>query len=1010
MLNQKGNMMNEFKFWTLLVGVWGLAVSAAVVETTTDQTAAGDWEVTVDAGSSNVVSVVQSGAGRIVKKGAGTLVLKTDNTFTGGVELQAGFLRVEHDHALGSGTLTILGQRSDYTGYCELQIMGAGPGDASVLTIPNDIHVTGNTTGQYPALMAFGQNSVLTGTITADQDFVFAEDYAAAKAIHSSQYNRYTVVVSLTFGELNVAGTLGNNGMTRWVFNGPVKTPVFDVTISRPKRPGDDSWDSNGNAHSAFQFNVPCQIGQIITGRHPFYCNAENVLPGTIFSPVTRFGKVANYLNFNGYGSKTAWNQVLGGLAGDPLESDDTQYTWQVNESKGTATLTLTGVEPDEGEVKKELVTSISLNNGLSVVVDADPGFMQTVSNRIHTMNGTITARSGGFRVAGTATFSNVTAIVVGKNGRFEQSSIIPGAFNKVTSLTVEGAFRAETLNAFQRNSKIALALASDASFSVAEGGQLIVTSFKLDGVAQLPGTYTHANCPPLAEGVRVVLHPAIYAAAAVWTGASGTDTLLGTPENWLNVPDPLDVTRGTLAVEIGSGATENGARMTYQGNASLYSITNLIPFTAGSGSVCTPFTIGPAAPGDTLTLHHGLFSNLGGQIVLEGHIALPEGKSSGSAVATNPLIIYYIVPFYKASETPQGVIESSRSAGGTGSAPLVLRNAVVDLPIRVRVSTVQATTLLAAPGSTNVVNGPVVGTDYQASLGAAENGVLELRGGFESAQTYRFVGPGEIRIVDKPVKDLGAFLEKGVHLVLDAEGNVFTGNTAREGLGLTSGVLEFRRNGCFNAGDLQLYFSGNATVNAAETGIEFNATTQRVGIARFNNVASTALLHGDYPAMLEITGQVREGATEKYVYASTNIMHVTGGLGFHVCGDTTFPIGKFDHTSCGDLEASAGTLELLADASWRCGTNFTARGTGTLKFHNARQIDRSFAQLHFADDGAVSIPAGVTLSVAAADVAGEPVPMGIYASGLTTGALANRVTGGGVLQVGRCGTLIIFK
>ena len=35
----------------------------------------GDWEVTVDAGSSNVVSVVQSGAGRIVKKGAGKMLV-----------------------------------------------------------------------------------------------------------------------------------------------------------------------------------------------------------------------------------------------------------------------------------------------------------------------------------------------------------------------------------------------------------------------------------------------------------------------------------------------------------------------------------------------------------------------------------------------------------------------------------------------------------------------------------------------------------------------------------------------------------------------------------------------------------------------------------------------------------------------------------------------------------------------------------------------------------------------
>ena len=57
-----------------LVVAFGCAFCAAagtITETTTDETASGDWEVTVAAGDSNVVTVAQSG--KIIKKGGGTL-------------------------------------------------------------------------------------------------------------------------------------------------------------------------------------------------------------------------------------------------------------------------------------------------------------------------------------------------------------------------------------------------------------------------------------------------------------------------------------------------------------------------------------------------------------------------------------------------------------------------------------------------------------------------------------------------------------------------------------------------------------------------------------------------------------------------------------------------------------------------------------------------------------------------------------------------------------------------
>ena len=172
------------KMFGFCLAVAFCAAAGTITEITEDVTATNDLVVTVAAGDSNVVTVAQSGSGKIIKKGGGYLVLRKNSTFTGGVELQEGFLMVDPDAdagtsgtvnctALGSGDVTILGQRDGYTGYCELGIVGAGSNDTRIVTITNNIHVTGTSNGTYPALVIYGQKSVLTGKITADHDFYF---------------------------------------------------------------------------------------------------------------------------------------------------------------------------------------------------------------------------------------------------------------------------------------------------------------------------------------------------------------------------------------------------------------------------------------------------------------------------------------------------------------------------------------------------------------------------------------------------------------------------------------------------------------------------------------------------------------------------------------------------------------------------------------------------------------------------------------------------------------------
>lgn len=84
--------------------------------------------------SLNISSVIQGSAGNgIIKTGEGFLQLSANNTFTGGVNVQAGGLVIGHNSALGSGTLTLHDDTSITA-------------DASARTVTNAVTILGDFT------------------------------------------------------------------------------------------------------------------------------------------------------------------------------------------------------------------------------------------------------------------------------------------------------------------------------------------------------------------------------------------------------------------------------------------------------------------------------------------------------------------------------------------------------------------------------------------------------------------------------------------------------------------------------------------------------------------------------------------------------------------------------------------------------------------------------------------------------------------------------------------------
>lgn len=507
-----------------------------------------------------------------------------------------------------------------------------------------------------------------------------------------------------------------------------------------------------------------------------------------------------------------------------------------------------------------------------------------------------------------------------------------------------------------------------------------------------------------------------LMADTATWVGGA-SDSLMTTMSNWQGSPASLDLSGGTLAVDV-----QSGSEMKYSGTTRISSITNNIAFVANGAN--TPFWIVPEAENDQLVLSGGLRSASGkGQLVLKGRIALPEGVSGGSASnGSNPYRIVYAPASWRTTATsvPSGIIEGLHATDGTtyGSAPLVLAGVSVYPPMAVN-GVANAASILGYTGTSNVVNGAFWSGASQSAVSVMAGATIDFRGGFSPDWAYRIIGTdnfenaGVVRITKTPVNwpqkssatatgNKTIIVQRKAHLIFDAENCWLRG-----GLGNESGLIEFARSGCFVDGTTKL--SENFHTQYYTPRIEFNTTTQRFSTVVFYNTNKDSWFHGNYPAMMEVTGVPYGTMTD----VSTNAIPINGGLGVHVCGNGTFPLARQNYKSCGDLEASAGTLMLCNDATWLNGTNFTARGTGCIKFTKAGQVNSDFAKIRLADSGTIEIPAGVTLVVQSLEVfsggnwevIGSPKNFDASSDGL----MAGRIVGGGTLRVlGNKGGLIL--
>ena len=999
--------------------------------TAVDMTALGDWEIEVPAKSTNVVTVAQTGAGRITKKGTGYLLFQTANDFSGGVQIDAGVVVVGHDGALGSGPVGIAGST---TAACQLRI------DTTLIqkktTIVNAITLQGDSASAHPALYF-----MLPATTGVDTPWTVT--FTGGVAANGD----------LWIGDNHPVETLWQ-GKKLYEFDCPVNAGAHDVRfVRRASMCGDvyfsgkltakelyfAGYKANGsNSAGRMHLGQENEIGSVSAAYNLLYLDEDNALgDADVYISESFSGALSQFLL---QGRDQHVRSLSSVKSKGPNESDI------VMSNSGTmATVTIDGDTDSSGKTSQ-----IRMTGTLSLVLDAkSDDFVQTIANRYHTMSGPITVKRGMLKLAGTSTFKSVPSIEIMTGGALEVSTTEVDCFSSVMTLAVSNGatFRVTSgvQNLFSDN-YLTMYLESGATIEFADATTLTIDVLYVDGkgYSARATPYTSADFPmlPSTLSINVTGQAPVVKEDVTWQGPEEGDFSIKTAANWGRdtAPDfvnesgyhPIFAASGERA-EVSEAVRFNGITFAPQTSTAGFTIAATDPAAAielGAETIVLPDEAEPSettheyviephvtmsneaewtvATNDTLALLGGL--DVGKPIAVTGDGRFVLG---GESTLPNADFDAFRQLFTGTIRNPDGSIGGITSST-TDEGSLVLHmclpsfgylncfsNAVIEKSVvfayGTRATTTGSYAFQVEPGSTNIFKGGIRMHQPWMYMNLCAGSETIFEGGYSAAWTQKLRGSGRLVVRKKPMRVYASSsqntcfeMTESSRLRLETTGCEF--NYLR--LSGSGNGVEFAVDNCCTNTPLQMNNnSANCRANLLSTRQEF----------KFLSSTANSIVTGDAGSELTIV----KGHQDEAAATATNALGaITGQLSLVMAGEGVQQIAGAC-TSTGDLTAANGVL--LLTGSWLNGTNFTARGTGTLKFAKKGQVDRHFARLHLADEGKIEIPEGVTLQFASADVNGVPVEAGVYtAADLKEGdPLYGRLVGG-TLCVGPLGVMIL--
>ena len=979
----------------LSVVVFSMMVMAAAFAD--DNANHADEALSIDVASGQTVtySGVLSGTTSITKTGAGTLVLSNGaNSFTGGITISAGIVKVTATGALGADAnpISIAGSTTQAN---QLLLAAAGA------TFANPITITAVANSANP-VVRFSADTTLTGTITG----------TAAGFSH-----RVDEGVTVTFnGPLNVSG----KDIIAYVwgdatYNGKVTCKRFNTAGSSPY-PTTGTVKFAAARHSISTMQVSRLLG--IKGL------ADNALPsGADYQHKVVDGSrpEQGVLDLGGH------NQTISRLSWSAVHLTAASTGCLVRSPDGKASLTITGGDK----------TFVSLMDDIDLIIDSSS--TQVFSNRLHGTCGDISVKKGIMRMQGTGAFQNVTNVTV-SGGTLDIQSTTALAFASATNLTVSsGSFLISDATPNPLTDGVCtLTLGASATIRVPSDMTLRVKDFIFNGTPMSKGSHTAATDAALdgilTGGGEIYVIGSATASADTWTGGGGANTALATAANWAGNASP-DLETGLFSPTFASGGTSAAV----SGSAAFGNVTltgavandnNAFTLTAADGEAAIEllggisieeaaaqaiytniFAFAPPVTllsaevatltvptNDVLSFAGGLTAPFG--ITLNGSggtLAIGGESSVGSTLLVNA-----------------GALELSGTLGPAGASLSVPANSATLANLRLNGATVlsdftfgaatggRANTWLSfAPGTSNEFAGVVKNTSNSWNIQAGGS-TLVFSGGIDhQVGKMLLLGEGTICFRENPFK-------------MKAQGsNYFSSREHGNGLRVVWEVasntipdirIDTDSSGCTFEYRVDDVFAGNANASLNQaTGKgthDFGSTTQRFAVV----YGSNGLLTGTHPSALTITCGVDDSSL-----ASTNLnCAIAGGLGLVMAGTKSFrlhtPVASV--TTCGDLAVESGTLEISERSGWLHGTNVFVRG-GVLKINGAHAFDDDFAQIHFSGDGKIEVPAGVCQRFAAGWNGGIRMRAGVM---YTAANLPEHVAGAGGIIIARTGTTLVFR
>lgn len=950
--------------------------------------------ITVSPGQTKVYSGVLSGTTSITKWGKGTLVLSNAaNDFTGGILIREGYVKATAQGALGTGTLdfrsgTVQGLIIDVT---------------DEATFSNPIVYAGKDSAwNSPSVQIYGGPVTLTGAITSDFDFFINHGTKSAGKTDKT----VTLLGDVTLAEGKM---LGIGAGAPFSLNCKLDVPILHLSPEGHWQQGKVQFWKNTSS-----------IGKIFTRAAQIEQKGAGALGGAELCLVQNWPLAESFglINLNGK------NATLSAIGYDPAMDSG---SWpRNNNDKGSLLVTWSDASVVTISGKDENATCWhKLDGAISLVLDASgyPDFVQTFEDRRHTMTGALEAKNGTMRLATTVTFASVPTVTVGAGGTLALDNTSAGALAGCTSLKVDGTMTISAATPLPfTDGQVALELGNDARLTLPKDMVVYVKSLSVGGIQKAGGRFTSANTPQIL-GDGVVILKGSEAQAASWTGG-GANTAISQAGNWGGtLPNVFDGTLAAFfaesgdtagidcpawfasltlkAAEAGSGfsftkasadahLTVDGAVAVQKDDADL-ATANVYSFGVPLELMSSQQWTLPA--NDTLVVTEGLSMKGGltlnkdgaGTLVLSGtnRVAGAMTVSDGTLRVTGTL--------GPAADKADVLSVNSRNAGAKDTWPntvLELANATIDKDLTFRPND-DIRWLRQDVGSTNVLNGYVYVWN-SASIWGETDGEIVFNGGLEIFGKGYLKGPGTVLLQGAACKFVEqlhiGYYTGATHAIVDADVT-----TPFVSVSDQSATLEFRKNRAIQ---------GDATRLELRAGtIDFGTTTQRfatvegTGVPHFN-------LKGDASSVLELV-------LSADLTLNSNL---AGGLGVSKLGSATLTLSGRDFASSGDLSVSEGALAIAEDATWLNGANVTVSGTGVFRPMKSRRLSRD-CQLTVTDDGVLSIPAGVTLSVKTATIDGVELDGGSYSYATAPEALRRHFDpqAAGTLSV-RGGMVLIIR